>query len=55
MVGTKQERADVGVGFVSVSDSIDLATAAAGGALAGRLPVFAALERDLPVSGCASE
>jgi len=46
LVGTMQELADLGVGFVSVSDSLDLTTAA-GRALAGMLSVFAAFERDL--------
>ena len=41
-----QELTDLGVAFVSVSDSIDLSTAA-GRALAGMLSVFAAFERDL--------
>lgn len=46
LVSTMQELAELGVGFVSVSDSIDLTTAA-GKALAGMLSVFAAFERDL--------
>lgn len=46
LVSTMQELADLGVGFVSVNDSIDLTTAA-GRALAGMLSVFAAFERDL--------
>jgi putative DNA-invertase from lambdoid prophage Rac len=46
LVTSMQELTDLGVGFVSVSDSIDLTTAA-GKALAGMLSVFAAFERDL--------
>lgn len=46
LVATMQELTELGVGFVSVSDSIDLTTAA-GKALAGMLSVFAAFERDL--------
>jgi putative DNA-invertase from lambdoid prophage Rac len=46
LVSTMQELTDLGVGFVSVADSIDLTTAA-GRALAGMLSVFAAFERDL--------
>lgn len=46
LVSTMQELTELGVGFVSVSDSIDLTTAA-GRALAGMLSVFAAFERDL--------
>jgi putative DNA-invertase from lambdoid prophage Rac len=46
LVTTMQELTDLGVGFVSVGDSIDLTTAA-GKALAGMLSVFAAFERDL--------
>jgi len=46
LVSTMQELTDLGVGFVSVNDSIDLTTAA-GRALAGMLSVFAAFERDL--------
>lgn len=46
LVGSMQELADLGVGFVSVFDSLDLTTAA-GRALAGMLSVFAAFERDL--------
>jgi putative DNA-invertase from lambdoid prophage Rac len=48
LVASMQELAELGVGFVSVSDSIDLTTAA-GRALAGMLSVFAAFERDLIV------
>ena len=48
LVSTMQELTELGVGFVSVSDSIDLTTAA-GRALAGMLSVFAAFERDLIV------
>jgi DNA invertase Pin-like site-specific DNA recombinase len=48
LVSTLQELTELGVGFVSVSDSIDLTTAA-GRALAGMLSVFAAFERDLIV------
>jgi putative DNA-invertase from lambdoid prophage Rac len=46
LVASMQELTDLGVGFVSVSDGIDLTTAA-GKALAGMLSVFAAFERDL--------
>jgi putative DNA-invertase from lambdoid prophage Rac len=46
LVSSMQELAELGVGFVSVSDSIDMTTAA-GKALAGMLSVFAAFERDL--------
>ncbi len=46
LVASMQELTELGVGFVSVSDSIDLTTAA-GKALAGMLSVFAAFERDL--------
>lgn len=46
LVTSMQELTELGVGFVSVSDSIDLTTAA-GRALAGMLSVFAAFERDL--------
>jgi len=46
LVSTMQELTDLGVGFVSVNDSIDLTTAA-GRALAGMLSMFAAFERDL--------
>ena len=46
LVATMQELTELGVGFVSVSDSLDLTTAA-GKALAGMLSVFAAFERDL--------
>jgi putative DNA-invertase from lambdoid prophage Rac len=46
LVSTMQELTELGVAFVSVSDSIDLSTAA-GRALAGMLSVFAAFERDL--------
>lgn len=48
LVTTMQELTELGVGFVSVSDSIDLTTPA-GRALAGMLSVFAAFERDLIV------
>jgi putative DNA-invertase from lambdoid prophage Rac len=46
LVTTLQLLTDLGVSFVSVSDGIDLTTAA-GKALAGMLSVFAAFERDL--------
>jgi putative DNA-invertase from lambdoid prophage Rac len=46
LVTTMQELSALGVGFVSVSDSLDLTTPA-GRALAGMLSVFAAFERDL--------
>jgi putative DNA-invertase from lambdoid prophage Rac len=48
LVSSLQELTELGVAFVSVSDSIDLTTAA-GRALAGMLSVFAAFERDLTV------
>jgi putative DNA-invertase from lambdoid prophage Rac len=48
LVSTMQELTELAVAFVSVSDSIDLTTAA-GRALAGMLSVFAAFERDLIV------
>ena len=48
LVTSMQELTDLGVGFVSVSDGIDLTTPA-GRALAGMLSVFAAFERDLIV------
>jgi putative DNA-invertase from lambdoid prophage Rac len=48
LVSTMQELTELNVGFVSVSDSIDLTTPA-GRALAGMLSVFAAFERDLIV------
>jgi len=48
LVVTLQELTSVGVGFVSVADSLDLTTPA-GRALAGMLSVFAAFERDLIV------
>jgi putative DNA-invertase from lambdoid prophage Rac len=46
LVTSLQELSELGVAFVSVSDGIDLSTAA-GRALAGMLSVFAAFERDL--------
>jgi putative DNA-invertase from lambdoid prophage Rac len=46
LVVTMQELTELGVGFVSVNDGIDLTTAA-GRALAGMLSVFSAFERDL--------
>ena len=48
LVVSMQELTELGVGFVSVSDGIDLTTPA-GRALAGMLSVFAAFERDLIV------
>jgi DNA invertase Pin-like site-specific DNA recombinase len=48
MINTMQELTALGVGFVSLSDSLDL-TAPAGRALAGILGVFANFERDLIV------
>jgi putative DNA-invertase from lambdoid prophage Rac len=48
LVSTMEELRELGVRFVSVSDSIDMTTAA-GKALAGMLSVFAAFERDLIV------
>jgi DNA invertase Pin-like site-specific DNA recombinase len=50
LVTSMQELTDLGVGFVSVGDSIDLTTAG-GKALAGMLSVFAAFERDLIIEG----
>jgi DNA invertase Pin-like site-specific DNA recombinase len=46
LVSSMQELTELRVGFVSVSDSLDMTTAA-GKALAGMLSVFAAFERDL--------
>lgn len=46
LVTSMQELTALGVGFVSVSDSIDLTTPS-GRALAGMLSVFAAFERDV--------
>jgi DNA invertase Pin-like site-specific DNA recombinase len=48
LVASMKELTDLGVGFVSVTDNIDLTTPA-GRALAGMLSVFAAFERDLIV------
>lgn len=48
LVGSLQELTALGVGFVSIADSLDLTTPA-GRALAGMLSVFAAFERDLIV------
>src|ERR1019366_1521601 len=48
LVNTMQELTALGVGFVSLSDSLDLTTPA-GRALAGMLSVFANFERDLIV------
>src|SRR5689334_879941 len=46
LVTTLKELAEIGVGFVSLSEAIDLTTAA-GRALAGMLAVFAEFERDI--------
>jgi len=48
LVGTMKELTDLGVGFVSIADSLDLTTST-GRAFAGLLSVFAAFERDLIV------
>lgn len=45
-VGTLQELADLGVGFVSLTEALDMATAT-GRAMAGLLSVFAQFEHDL--------
>jgi DNA invertase Pin-like site-specific DNA recombinase len=46
LVATLQEFADLGVGFVSLSEALDMTTAT-GRAMAGLLSVFAQFERDL--------
>ena len=46
LIGTLQELTEVGVGFVSLSEALDLTTAS-GRALAGMLAVFAEFERDI--------
>ena len=46
LVTTLKELSDLGVGFVSLAEAIDLTTAA-GRALAGMLAVFAEFERDI--------
>ena len=46
MIGTLQELHAVGVGFVSLTEALDLTTPG-GCALAGMLAVFAEFERDL--------
>jgi putative DNA-invertase from lambdoid prophage Rac len=46
LIGTLQELNDLGVGFVSLSEALDLTTAS-GRALAGMLAVFAKFERDI--------
>jgi putative DNA-invertase from lambdoid prophage Rac len=46
LVTTLKELADLGVGFVSLTEAIDLTTAS-GRALAGMLAVFAEFERDI--------
>jgi putative DNA-invertase from lambdoid prophage Rac len=46
LIGTLQELNDLGVGFVSLSEALDLTTAS-GRALAGMLAVFAEFERDI--------
>jgi putative DNA-invertase from lambdoid prophage Rac len=46
LIGTLQELHELGVGFVSLSEALDLTTAS-GRALAGMLAVFAEFERDI--------
>jgi putative DNA-invertase from lambdoid prophage Rac len=46
LVGTLQELSEIGIGFVSITESIDLTTPS-GRALVGMLAVFAEFERDL--------
>ena len=46
LVATLQELADLGVGFVSLSEALDMTTAT-GRAMAGLLAVFAQFEHDL--------
>ena len=46
LIGTLQELNELGVGFVSLSEALDLTTAS-GRALAGMLAVFAEFERDI--------
>ena len=46
LIGTIRELTDIGVGFVSLTEAIDLTTSA-GKAMAGMLAVFAEFERDI--------
>ena len=46
LIGSLQELNELGVGFVSLSEALDLTTAS-GRALAGMLAVFAKFERDI--------
>lgn len=46
LIGTIRELADTGVGFVSLTEALDLTTSA-GKAMAGMLAVFAEFERDI--------
>lgn len=46
LIGTLDELTHLGVGFVSLTEALDMTTPS-GRALAGTLPVFAAFERDI--------
>jgi len=46
LIGTVRELADIGVGFVSLTEALDMTTSA-GKAMAGMLAVFAEFERDI--------
>ena len=46
LIGTLDELTHLGVGFVSLTEALDMTTPS-GRALAGMLPVFAAFERDI--------
>jgi DNA invertase Pin-like site-specific DNA recombinase len=46
LIGTIRELTDIGVGFVSLTEALDLTTSA-GKAMAGMLAVFAEFERDI--------
>lgn len=46
LIGTIRELSDIGVGFVSLTEALDLTTSA-GKAMAGMLAVFAEFERDV--------
>lgn len=46
LIGTVRELVDIGVGFVSLMEALDLTTSA-GKAMAGMLAVFAEFERDI--------
>lgn len=46
LIGTVRELVDIGVGFVSLTEALDLTTSA-GKAMAGMLAVFAEFERDI--------